>query len=82
MEKCVKCKSDKVFPANALTISDAQLAIAIDENPDAAIFKNRTTSATIVKTCGECGYLEFYAENPNWLYQAYLLAERQKNETE
>jgi hypothetical protein len=55
MEKCLKCDSGKVFSAKALTISDAQLTIAIDENPDAAMFKNRTTSAAIVKTCGDCG---------------------------
>lgn len=47
------------------------LHIAFDEDPNALIFKNRTNSAVKVSVCGDCGYLEFYAESPQAIYQAY-----------
>lgn len=47
------------------------LKVAVDENPDAFFFKERVTDYIRVSICGSCGYLEFYAEDPGRMYQAY-----------
>ena len=47
------------------------LEIAVDAKPDAVFFKQRYKSGLKVSVCGECGYLEFYAEEPSRLYRAY-----------
>lgn len=75
MKECPKCNSDKIVP-NAMVLDTGQashgfLLIAFDEDPNALIFKNRIKSGVKVSVCGECGYLEFYAESPQAIYQAY-----------
>ncbi|MBA3784907.1 MAG: hypothetical protein H0X15_05105 [Acidobacteria bacterium] len=47
------------------------MQIAVDEQPDALMFKQRTKSDVKVSVCGDCGYLEFYAAEPGSMYQAY-----------
>jgi len=51
--------------------SSGTLQIAIDEDPNAAFFKNRVRSYVRATVCGNCGYTEFYAGLPQELYQAY-----------
>lgn len=75
-DKCSKCNSDKIIPKAKVIDrgdynSEGDLVVAIDENPDALIFKERFRTTTIAKVCGNCGFIEFYANNPNELYQAY-----------
>lgn len=75
MSNCLKCNSDKIIP-NAMVLdtgqySEGYLQIAFDESPDALVFKNRSKSSVRVSVCGDCGYLEFYAAQPNVIYQAY-----------
>ncbi|MCY7348913.1 MAG: hypothetical protein LH614_22210 [Pyrinomonadaceae bacterium] len=47
------------------------LQIAVDEHPEAVVFKQRVRSSVKVSVCGDCGYLEFYAEQPGLMYRAY-----------
>lgn len=75
MKNCPKCNSDKIVP-NAMVLDTGQsaqgfLQIAIDENPDALIFKTRTKGGVRVVVCGDCGFIEFYAKSPQMLYRAY-----------
>ncbi|HMS38934.1 MAG TPA: hypothetical protein PKE69_01820 [Pyrinomonadaceae bacterium] len=75
MKNCLKCNSDKIIP-NAMVLdkgenSSGYLQIAVDEKPDALIFKQRITSPVRVAICGNCGYLEFYSRQPELMYQAY-----------
>lgn len=51
--------------------AEGYLQIAFDESPDALIFKNRTKTSVRVSVCGNCGYMEFYAIQPDIIYQAY-----------
>lgn len=75
MQSCLKCNSEKIIP-NAMVLDTGQYAegylqIAFDEHPDALVFKQRMKSAVRVNVCGNCGYLEFYAEQPGLIFQAY-----------
>ncbi|CAN5524914.1 hypothetical protein BH10ACI1_BH10ACI1_23320 [soil metagenome] len=75
MKTCTKCNSEKIVP-NAQVLDEGQYAsgylkIAVDENPDALFFKSRTQNNVKVFVCGDCGFIEFYAESPQTLYEAY-----------
>lgn len=55
-------------------LGDTGLEVAIDESPDALIFKNRFRSDVRADICGECGYIEIYATNPHGLYRTYQIS--------
>lgn len=77
VNECIKCGSVKIIP-DVKTLDRAEdgiekdLKIGIDENPGAYIFKERFRTGTTAKVCGHCGFIEFYAKDPEELYQAYL----------
>ncbi len=75
MKNCIKCNSEKIIP-NARVLDEGQYAsgylkIAIDENPEAFFFKDRTLNDVKVSVCGDCGFIEFYAVSPQILYEVY-----------
>jgi hypothetical protein len=83
-ETCAKCHSDKlIFDAMAVDRGDynaeGNFSLAIDEKPAALIFKQRIRSNVSAVVCGDCGYIEFYAEHPDALYAAWL--NRRENES-
>jgi hypothetical protein len=45
--------------------------VAVDESPDAFIFKKRVFSEVDADVCGECGFIQFYAKDPEALWTAY-----------
>ena len=82
MKNCPDCNSQKIIKsAKALDRGDANgnhiMQIAVDEKPDALIFKQRNYSTIKAEVCGDCGFIQFYAENPNLLWMAY---QNQQNE--
>lgn len=84
MGKCLKCQSEKIVAnAKVLDRGDSNYShdfqIAVDEKPDALIFKERNYSYVSANVCGACGFIEFYAEEPSALYEAYLRAQERAN---
>lgn len=77
MQCCSKCQSNKLVP-EALVLDAGEnnvnygFRVAIDENPQAWVFKERFASGVKAKVCGECGFIEFYATHPLDFYQAFL----------
>lgn len=76
IDVCIKCGSDKIIPQAKVIDrgdynSEGDLSISIDEKPDAFIFKQRIRSGITAKVCGSCGFIEFYADEPESLYSAY-----------
>lgn len=77
VNECIKCGSVKIIP-EVKTLDRAEdglekeLKIGIDEKPGAYIFKERFRTGIKAKVCGHCGFIEFYANDPEELYQAYL----------
>jgi len=76
MKKCPDCNSEKIIK-NAKAIDRGEgnvsmdLSVAVDEFPDALIFKQRIYSELDADVCGECGFIQFYAKNPELLWDAY-----------
>ena len=81
MKNCLECGSErivsdvKVIDYNENSARDLQ--VAVDENPDALIFKQRNYSTVKAKVCADCGYIHFFATNPQMLWQTYQ--NREKN---
>lgn len=79
MKKCFECDSERIIK-NAKTIDMAgfaHLAAAVDAQPDALVFKQRSESAVRAEICADCGYISIYAVNPQLLWTAY---QSQKND--
>lgn len=76
-QNCEKCGSDKIVPqAKVIDRGDynaaGNITLSVDENPEAFMFKQRVYSSVTAKVCGDCGFIEFYADEPESLYSAYL----------
>jgi len=76
MKKCPDCNSEKIIK-NAKAIDRGEgnvsmdFSVAVDEFPEAYVFKHRISSAVDADVCGECGFIQFYAKNPELLWDAY-----------
>lgn len=74
-EACAKCNSPKLI-RDALALdrddynAEGEMNVAVDEKPAALIFKQRIRSSVSAVVCGDCGYIEFYADDPDRLYRA------------
>jgi hypothetical protein len=74
---CPKCQSEKIIPqvrikAGAPYGPPAGGVVAVvDENPEAMLMKGSHEYLMSARLCGECGYAEFFVENPHGLYDVY-----------
>jgi formate-dependent nitrite reductase cytochrome c552 subunit len=62
---------DKVSVAGA----EQNFTVRVDSDPTAMMFKKSTRSDVHAWICGQCGYMELYADNPGELYQAFATAQ-------
>ena len=74
---CPKCTSEKMVP-NARVMDRGQnnidagdLTVVVYEDPDALIFKGSHSAQLSARVCGDCGYTELFAEDPQELYEVY-----------
>jgi hypothetical protein len=73
---CVKCQSEKIMPRVRLEVgapyaSAGGVVAVVDEEPEAMLLKLSHEGLMHVRLCGECGFAEFFVENPRELYEAY-----------
>lgn len=73
---CGKCGSEKVIPRVHVRdrgegYRDDGLTAVVDENPGARLFKDPYETALRAHICGECGFVELYADNPGGLWRAH-----------
>jgi ribosomal protein S27AE len=74
-KKCPKCGSFKVIPS--VPIADntyggsVPWSAYITENPKAVLFKETHLFTIRAWICGECGYTELYADEPDKIASAY-----------
>lgn len=76
MKNCLECGSEKIVPEVKVIDrghghSTYNFTVAVDENPDAFIFKQRNYSDVKAKVCADCGFIGFYATDPKLLWQIY-----------
>ncbi len=80
MDKCNKCGSSAIVPramvADRNQNADYDLKLRVDAEPSAMVFKQAVRSAVHAFVCSSCGYVEFYADDPKALYDAYLAAQQ------
>jgi predicted nucleic-acid-binding Zn-ribbon protein len=78
MDKCSKCGSSAIVPramvADRNHKREYDLKLRVDAQPAAMIFKQAARSAIHACVCSSCGYVEFYADDPKALYDAFLAA--------
>jgi len=79
VDKCAKCGSSAVAQrAMAVDRTDAgelDLQLRVDAKPSAILLKKSTRSKLHAFVCGSCGYVEFYADDPKALHDAFLAAQ-------
>jgi predicted Zn-ribbon and HTH transcriptional regulator len=76
MKSCPECNSQKIInDVIVLERGDGNanyvLRVAVDEKPEALIFKQRNYSNVRAQVCADCGYIRFFAEFPDTLWSAY-----------
>jgi predicted RNA-binding Zn-ribbon protein involved in translation (DUF1610 family) len=76
MNECPECGSDRIVK-NAVMHdrgdynAEGVLQVAVDQNPGAWVFKERVRSNLKAEVCGDCGFLQPYATDPQELWDAY-----------
>ena len=80
VDKCGKCGSSAVAQ-RAMVVTevrgvDASLNLRQDAKPSALVFKNSARSEVHAFVCSACGYVEFYADDPKELYDAFVAAQQ------
>ncbi len=74
--KCPKCGSPDIVQEamvadRAAHNLETDLKLRVDADPDAIVFRGRTRSSLKACVCGRCGYVEFYASDPESLLRAF-----------
>ena len=79
--KCPKCNSTQIV-AGAIAvdhidgINSHASQVAFEANPQAWLLRGRVSTPIAAWVCGECGYIEYYADDPRDLLDAAMEAER------
>jgi predicted nucleic-acid-binding Zn-ribbon protein len=81
--QCPKCESTNILcDVKAIDLGDynAQydLMVGVAANPTARLFRQQHCSTLSAWVCGDCGYVEFYADDPQGLVNAASMAERRR----
>ncbi|MCO6047839.1 hypothetical protein NG895_28370 [Aeoliella sp. ICT_H6.2] len=79
--QCPKCSSTNIIhDAKAIDYYDygvqETMRVGVDRNPSAWIFKGQENSTVSAWVCGDCGFVEFYADEPTKLLDAADEAEQ------
>jgi predicted nucleic-acid-binding Zn-ribbon protein len=81
-EPCPKCGSSQRIPTAEITTRREEhgLEVKVPRRPDAAMLKHMVYSGLKVIVCGNCGYLEWYATQPQSLLEAFREGEQHRLE--
>ena len=77
IDQCAKCGSNSIIrramAVDKVTATGAErnFTVRVDADPTATVFKKSTRSDVHAWICGQCGYMELYADNPAELYEAF-----------
>ena len=76
--RCLKCDSDAMIPeVRVIDRGDANSTrhtteLGLATKPDALVFKGEVRSETYAMVCGDCGFIELYADDPAALWDAHV----------
>jgi|GEM_PF-2492888 len=66
-KKCPKCQSDQILEAEARDEGRGSwglMTLKTYDNPDALVFRGSREAVVHAFVCVDCGYIEYYAQNP------------------
>lgn len=71
---CPKCNSIELIPGAKVIDhghynAPTQMEVAVQAYPAGFIFTGQVSHKVNARVCGNCGYVEFYAENPRELLE-------------
>lgn len=76
--RCSRCGSDKIITGGSLLdyygdmgIRSSPAKVAVDGNPDAIVFKNRSYADLMLDICGACGHVDMSVEDFKELYEKF-----------
>jgi len=75
--RCPKCNSDHMM--DGAYLADAlgpRVVVGVERHPDRGRLPEPVSTGIHASVCGSCGFVEFYANRPSELYEAYERAER------
>ena len=76
---CPQCQSPNVIPDVEIVdhshLSESNLSVKVEEEPNAMIFKGRVNSDLRARVCGNCGHTTLHAVDYKSLWQAHLKAQ-------
>ncbi len=75
--RCLKCGSDAMIPDVRVIDRGENNArktaeIGVATKPNAVLFKGEVRSETYAMVCGDCGFIELYADDPATLWEAHV----------
>lgn len=74
--RCAKCASPHMVDgAWVAPAQGTRVVVGVDRHPDRGPLRRPTSTQVHASVCGACGYVEFYANKPGELYEAYHQAE-------
>ena len=70
----IKCRAENILTGVGLLEESKEgkynTELFVDKDPDAILFKERTKTPIHARVCLECGFVEFYAKDPQRLKEA------------
>ena len=75
--RCSKCASPRMIDGAHIASADGpRVVVRVDRHPDHGPVERPVSTGIHAAVCGSCGFVEFYANQPGELYDAYHRAER------
>jgi len=75
--RCSKCASDQMMDGTFIADASGQrIVVGVDCHPDRGPLARSASTQIHASVCAQCGFVEFYANKPGELYDAYRRAER------
>ena len=65
----------RAMVADRTQAGEIDLQLRVDARPTAVILKKSARSKLHAFVCSSCGYVEFYADDPKELYDAFLASQ-------
>lgn len=70
--RCLRCGSDAMIPDVSAQFSGYdEISLVLQRRPDAKLLKRSVTVKTTASVCGECGWVELRAKDPQTLWEAH-----------
>ena len=75
--RCPKCSSDQMMDGAYLAdATSTRVVVGVERHPDHGPLERQASTQVHASVCGQCGFVELYADQPAELHDAYRRAAR------